>query len=583
MTAHLLALTVGPVQEFISAARRTRDLWFGSYLLSEISKATARVVQGQGGTLIFPAPRSGDELNPDSHFNVANVIVAELCDGLDPAAVAQTAKDAARARWRSYADPVFASDRAVISSDIWEDQVDDVIEFYAAWVQHSPATYQPDRARLMRLLAGRKRCRDFLPARGRAGVPKSSLDGLRESVLRRTQYWPERSQRRLRVQEGEQLDVVALVKRTWAPATGNPRYPSVARVAADPWLRGVGAEKLRPVLEACKALGRDVLHALDTSDERGHTHYDAFPFEGTAVFRSRHRDLHREAGLTDTDLAPLTRAVSQLIREFGEPSPYLAVLVADGDRMGQALSQLDSAEKHGEFSQALAAFASNAREVVHRHRGVLVYAGGDDVLAFVPVDQCIPCARGLHDSFRDASQPSSDVALALSIGVAVAHFMEPLEDLLNYGRAAEKHAKQPRPEDGEQEDRNALAVHVIKRGGGPVAIRSNWSSEPDQQLQTLSTWIAARAVSGRVAYDLRQIAAVYDTWPAETVQAAIQRDTLATLKGKQPVGESRMHEIERFIRTRVVGADSLRRLGDELLVARQIAVALGQANPGATE
>ena len=58
MTAHLLALTVGPVQEFIAAARRTRDLWFGSYLLSEISKATAKAVQDHGGTLIFPAPHN---------------------------------------------------------------------------------------------------------------------------------------------------------------------------------------------------------------------------------------------------------------------------------------------------------------------------------------------------------------------------------------------------------------------------------------------------------------------------------------------------------------------------------------------
>lgn len=581
MTAHLLALTVGPVQELISAARRTRDLWFGSYLLSEISKATAKAVQHQGGTLIFPAPRSDDELNPDSNLSVANVIVAELLDGLDPAAVAQTAKDTARARWRSFADPVLDAYQAVITPDIWRDQVDDVIEFYAAWVHHSPESYQIDRSRLMRLLAGRKRCRDFLPARGRAGVPKSSLDGLRESVLRSPQHWPERSRRRLRVQQGEQLDVVAMVKRTWAPGTGNPRYPSVARVAADPWLRGVGAERLRPLLDACKALGSDVLHALDTSEEHGHPHYDVFPFEGTAVFRSRHHDLQQEAELTDADLAPLRQALSELTRDFGEPIPYLAVLVADGDRMGDALSHVDSATKHRSFSQALATFADKARDVVHRHRGVLVYAGGDDVLAFVPVDQGVGCAGELNDTFRDALTLTGNIAPTLSVGVAVAHFMEPLEDLLHYGRAAEKHAKQPRPEDGEQKDRNALAVHLIKRGGGPVAIRANWSGEPDQQLQTLAAWIAARAVSGRVAYDLRKIASVYETWPADTVAVAIQRDTLATLKGKQSGGESKMHEIERLIRTRVTGADSLRRLGDELLVARQIALALGQAQSNA--
>ncbi len=76
MTAHLLAISVGPVQEFIAAARRTRDLWFGSYLLSEVSKAVARSVQDAGGTLIFPHPDS--DLKVGSKMNVANVIVAKI-------------------------------------------------------------------------------------------------------------------------------------------------------------------------------------------------------------------------------------------------------------------------------------------------------------------------------------------------------------------------------------------------------------------------------------------------------------------------------------------------------------------------
>ena len=36
--AHVLIVTLGPIQDFIAAARRTRDLWFGSWLLSELSK-----------------------------------------------------------------------------------------------------------------------------------------------------------------------------------------------------------------------------------------------------------------------------------------------------------------------------------------------------------------------------------------------------------------------------------------------------------------------------------------------------------------------------------------------------------------
>jgi len=67
--AYLMALSVGPVQEFIATARRTRDLWFGSTLLSEISKSVASSLQGtQGVTLIFPSPQNAGDLHPDYLF-----------------------------------------------------------------------------------------------------------------------------------------------------------------------------------------------------------------------------------------------------------------------------------------------------------------------------------------------------------------------------------------------------------------------------------------------------------------------------------------------------------------------------------
>jgi len=576
MTAHLLALTVGPVQEFISAARRTRDLWFGSYLLSEISKAAAKAVRTNGGKLIFPAPANDADLDPDSQLNVANVIVAEILES-GPATVAQKAKEAARSRWRSFADPVFSAHQDIIRADIWNDQVNDVIEFYAAWLPYSPQTYQMDRAALMRLLAARKRCRDFPPARGRAGVPKSSLDGLRESVLRDPRAWPRGPRRRLRLSEGEQLDVVGMVKRTWARPKETPRYPSVARVAADPWLWRVWRapeSRLDALVKACRALGSGVVYEIDTSDQRGNPHYAAFPFEGTAVFRSRYREFCREAELSDSDLRPLITALGNLTHDYGEPSPYLGVLVADGDHIGEALSKLQSPDDHRRFSQALASFAAKSREIVNAHNGVLVYSGGDDVLAFVPIDRCLECARALHDRFGGAlaDWSSKTGALTLSVGLAIAHFMEPLEDLRGHARTAEQHAKHPRPEDSGQHDRNGLAVHLVKRGGGTLAVRANWAANPDKRLMRLVELISAEAVSGGVAYDMRKIAAVYDgSWPEATIKDAIQRDTLSVMQGKRPLGASRMDEINALIQDRVMDADSLRSLANDLLVAKALA------------
>ena len=286
--SHLLAISVGPVQEFIAAARRTRDLWFGSYLLSEISRAVAKTIEGQDRQLIFPAS-SGAE-------NVANVILAKL-DAGDPKEIAAKAKEAAQRQWRKFAEQVLGEASSVIRKDIWKDQVDDVIEFNAAWVPHTdPKTYREDRTRVMRLLAGRKNCHDFKqPGFNDAGLPKSSLDGQRPTVLvgpkpgeLRETYrdnWPEK----LRLSPGEQLDVVGVTKRLGKKQGKNDsRYPSVARVAAETWLHGVrGKATFAELRNACAAVRR--------LNKVAEPKYDYFPYEGTVIFKDRHADLIKRA------------------------------------------------------------------------------------------------------------------------------------------------------------------------------------------------------------------------------------------------------------------------------------------------
>ena len=69
---HLLAISVGPVQEFIASARRSRDLWFGSWLLSELSKAAAKQIGKDN--LIFPSVTDPKDLNPGSEFNGLKIL-----------------------------------------------------------------------------------------------------------------------------------------------------------------------------------------------------------------------------------------------------------------------------------------------------------------------------------------------------------------------------------------------------------------------------------------------------------------------------------------------------------------------------
>src|SRR5262249_1287311 len=148
-------------------------------------------------------------------------------------AIASAAENAAQKAWLTFADSVIRdpdiaavvrNDPSSDQGDIWTEQVREVIEFFAAWVPlRTPADYKIARARVVQLLRARKLCPRFKQPVPHAGLPKSSLDGIRDTVLRGPakgedsqtyrNSWPKAAHRKLRLRTGEQLDVVGVVKR----------------------------------------------------------------------------------------------------------------------------------------------------------------------------------------------------------------------------------------------------------------------------------------------------------------------------------------------------------------------------------
>lgn len=246
MTAHLLLVTLGPVQDFIAQARRTRDLWYGSHLLSELGRAAARSLFDGGAKLIFPALSTADSqltaclapLRADATppQNIANKLLAEVPDGVEPQQLARAARKAVADYWREQlAAPVKTKCAGLLAKDIdalWTEQIDTFLDFSASWLPLGE--YAPTRRQLEKTIAGRKLLRDFDPwAQGRGNVPKSSLDGARESVLLPPRQRASEPVRRYRVADGEQLDAVGLVKR----AGGEPeQFVPVINVALASWL-----------------------------------------------------------------------------------------------------------------------------------------------------------------------------------------------------------------------------------------------------------------------------------------------------------------------------------------------------------
>jgi CRISPR-associated protein Cmr2 len=251
------------------------------------------------------------------------------------------------------------------------------------------------------------------------------------------------------------------------------------------------------------------------------------------------------------------------------PETYYALILMDGDRMGgwlagnedeyklafrqtwhsKVLAEMDkyqrrdarlteylnakrpvSPARHGAISQALNDFSTRlARHVVEDCcKGKLLYAGGDDVLALVAVDDLFDCMQLLRLAYSgiapDASmglgerigklQPGGAAnqgqlllnqgfgllggrlmtlmghKATASMGAVVAHHTAPLGMVLRELRAAESRAKNtPRGKNARGEDinRDAFCLRVLKRGGGEVSVTSPWWQVDHGQPDTTQT------------------------------------------------------------------------------------------------
>jgi len=224
---------------------------------------------------------------------------------------------------------------------------------------------------------------------------------------------------------------------------------------------------------------------------------------------------------------------------------------------------------HLQFSEALANFGLYcARRIVEAHHGQLIYSGGDDVLAMLPADEAIAGAQGLRLAFQGspklaekypglfAPTPAGFVKLAdgewkqgcrrpsepswpmlvpgpkatVSVGLAIGHVKEPLQDMIQEAQAAEKRAK-ARPEmqnwnrkEGKLKwsinngwNRDALAVTLYKRSGETVEWGAKFESKAFDLLKKFQQHYRAPVVqpniempvSGKLPYRLTEMLAKF--------------------------------------------------------------------------
>jgi CRISPR-associated protein Cmr2 len=356
-------------------------------------------------------------------------------------------------------------------------------------------------------------------------------DGLDES----RKFWKAAAERLrfggVRLRQGDRLCAVALVKR-FAPAVlardlhiplDQVRFEDTATVAAVEWLRQAEIEPAQ-VRKTHGAWSGQWLH-----------------------WPGQHFDEDEER-IPDEVWDRLRAARG---RQRGAPA-YYAVLMLDGDHMGRWLrgelspsvrelmhpamvgyhqangaSAVLGAKRplgpalYAAISEALGNFALHvAPDVVLDHGGQLVYAGGDDVLALLPLRTAMECAaalaRGFSSDFLERGgrrRLLMGSRATVSAGLAVAHYKEDLRLVLQAARDAEKRVKGA--------GRDALGVTVLRRSGEHAFAVCSWGFVP-----AVSAWVKAFSsdkVSDRWAYRLRQDLETLQGLPAEAVEAEVRR------------------------------------------------------------
>jgi CRISPR-associated protein Cmr2 len=522
--------TIGPVQGFVAQARRTRDFWAGSFLLSWLSGVAMREVMMQHGgnanVICFPRPDpafiaaiGGNGTDAPQQGTIPNRFMAEVGDDFDPARV----PEAVRIAWSKLADLIWEQDgldsiAAPDTKTIWRRQVEGFWEMNWAYADSAAGTDVLDR---------RKNLRSHLPP-AEPGIKCMLMDGWQElsgascpgdPTLER--FWTDlREGRRTGFETdfraGEHLCALAYIKRRFvrwfkdfSANAGDSGWtvhgwplpaslPSVSYMAAVHWLesaidRAGKAQAAKDRLWAFHDAARDLLkgrypeaatsircveRALAQHGLRGGWKWTSLDGD---VFLEHALRNHRE--FPDPDhpdrldhRAELTlRALNSLrtVADLPHPSPFYSLLLMDGDNLGAHMSQPENQEA---ITEALAKFTGQAKGLVETHNGYLIFAGGDDVLALLPLEDALPAAAALHRLYGDCFA-GTGISSTLSGAIEYAHVKMPLTRVIRDAHDLLDHVAK----DGR--GRDAIACRVWKPGGQALEWAMPWEkalSEKDK-------------------------------------------------------------------------------------------------------
>ena len=515
--------TIGPVQSFVSQARRTRDFWAGSFLLSWLAGVAMSEIQRQGGEINFPVPPIGyldwiqgnGQGEPPRQGAIPNrfkAMQSKVPANFDGTLVA----DCVRQAWRALAEHVWVhdglgdcADRA--TREIWDRQNAHFWEI--SWIISDDDSDTS-------LMDQRKNWRNH-SGTGEPGVKCMVMDGWQElSGSQRPgkegdAFWQHvRQGKATDIGPKEQLCALAYVKRRFARCFGSfnttlpsglmvhgwplaPGMPSVSYMAAVHWLEqlvlNASPEDAWRLLESARRVNPNQ-DEWDTQipclrDAAGrwssdNTKRKLLSLDASVFFEH----VQNDPKANDLD----ERAIENLCREMkrfkevhphvdAHPSPFYAILLMDGDSLG---SHMSDAKNQKSISKALNDFTAAVPDIVISHSGMLIYAGGDDVLAVLPVEDALGCAAAVRQCYlKSFAAQVVKIPTTISAAIEFAHVKMPLGKVLG--------------------DAHKLLDDVAKDGAGRDAVAVRVWKTGRMTLQWAQPWEVALDTNGELQVAVR--------------------------------------------------------------------------------
>jgi CRISPR-associated protein Cmr2 len=204
---------------------------------------------------------------------------------------------------------------------------------------------------------------------------------------------------------------------------------------------------------------------------------------------------------------------------------------------------------HAAISRACNAFALTVVPALVREKlAHLIYAGGNDVLALVSLDDALELARDIRLAFgghmdiengrkvtgfdkgRGFYQVNGELIqtfgnrAGLSGSLVIFHHKYPLQVAVEESRRAEEWAKSVK-------DKDALAIRIIRRSGQPTHCRIRWtnkdrSPDPIHDLSLITRAVGEKALSPRFFSILKGLLARPEAkqLPPEAIELLLKRE-----------------------------------------------------------